>query len=144
MKLSRLILAGALIACSLACLPKASWAADTNVTVLLVTGSQNGGEVDPALRRYAQRLKSIFNVSSLQLAGRASARIELPGTRQLNLGGGHTVTIDASSAGGSRVTLRTVWRRGDRKMSEVIFRSVSPGQPNVTKAGEFILLVEAR
>lgn len=104
MKTIRLILLFATLA-GLATLARA---ADAGVKGILISASNEKGESDPRLAAYVPNLKRILRFESFRHLGEDSASLSVPGSGELSLGNGQTVSLETENADG-KTLLKVRW-----------------------------------
>lgn len=148
-RLSNTFLALAIVAFALGVKPSDAQAeAATNITATLILGTNEGGGVDPSLRRFERHLKRLSRFDTFKQKGRGSSSVSVPGNGAISVGNGHRVTISVTSASNDRLRIATKWTSGNRVLVNTTV--VAPrNQPTVLGApsqgsGQYILLLVAR
>ncbi|MEO7414457.1 MAG: hypothetical protein ABIZ81_13980 [Opitutaceae bacterium] len=128
----------------LAIAPGATFAADggsTRVRALLVIASNEKGQSDARLSAYEPNLRGILRFESYRLAGEGTTSVASPGKGSLNLGQGHSLTLENQKSNGGGIRLQVNWQANGRSFmnTALVLRPGVPavlGGPASGKAGE--------
>ena len=121
---------------------------EAQIQATLIMGSNDNGGVDGQLQRYERHLKRVFRYDTFKQQGQGSARVAVPGTGSISIGGGHRLNLDVSDAGDDKLRIAAKWTNGGRVLINTTV--VSPrDQPTVlggptSGGGMLILLLVAR
>ncbi len=83
-------------------------AADAGVKGILISASNEKGDSDSRLAAYVPNLRRILRFESFRFLGEDSASFSVPGSGELYLGNGQTVSLEAESADG-KTLLKVRW-----------------------------------
>lgn len=123
-------------------------AEEAQIQATLIMGSNENGGVDGQLQRYERHLKRVFRYDTFKQQGQGSARVAVPGTGSISIGGGNRLSLDVSDAGSDKLRIAAKWTNGGRVLVNTTV--VSPrDQPTVlggpaSGGGMLILLLVAR
>lgn len=115
-------------------------AADASVKGILIAASNEKGESDSRLSAYVPNLKRILRFESFRHLGEDSASLGVPGTGELSLGNGQTVSLETESADG-KTLLKVRW--GGVRHEYVLQRGGTTvlGGPSTGKKGEVYAVI---
>jgi hypothetical protein len=92
-------------------------AADSiNIRAALILGSNEGGGVDPSLRQYERNLKKVLPFDTFKNRGSSRARINVPGSNTIALGGEHHVSVQVDPAADGKYRISAQWKRSGRTL----------------------------
>ena len=129
MKLLPLVLLSAVLSFAGNALHAAN-AAQAHVRALLVLASNQRGESDPRLAPFEPNLRRILRFESYRLAGEGQATVAAPGSANVAMGRGHTLSIDADKSDGRGLHLRVNWQADGHSLMNTGL-SLRPGTPAV-------------
>ncbi len=144
----RILLAAFALLAALSAASSAS-AADASVSAVLILGSNDGQGVDASLKDYAPQLQRVLSsFDTFKQKGQGSAKIALPGSGSISVGGGQKVDLKVEDAGSGRLRIAANWTENGRPLINTIIVT-GRNQPTVlggpsSGGGTLILLLVAR
>lgn len=108
----------------------AAEASRAHVRALLVLASDQSKPSDPRLSAYEPTLRRILRFESYKLAGEGSANLGIPGSADIALGQGHSLSVESEKPDGRGLRLRVNWQDGGRSLMNTGL-SLRPGVPAV-------------
>jgi hypothetical protein len=100
------------------------------VRAILVIASNEKDASDGRVGPYEPVLRKFLRFESYRLAGQGTASIGLPGKANLNLGQGHSLSLEGEKSDGAAVRLRVRWENGGQSLMNTGL-VLPPGSPVV-------------
>ncbi len=124
--------------------------ADAGVTfkAVMIHASDNPSPKDGRIQGIESKLRRMLKFQYYKHAGEGSSSVSLPGSGTIQLGGGYSLSIQATDAGNGKISAKVQWKRGGSSLLSTQTR-VSRGSPTVLGgvsqgSGKLMVILTAR
>ncbi len=129
-------------------LPAYADAAGATFKAVMIHASDNPSPKDGRIQGIESKLRRMLKFQYYKHAGEGSASVSLPGSGTIQLGGGYSLSIQATDAGGGKISAKVQWKRGGSSLLSTQTR-VSRGSPTVLGgvsqgSGKLMVILTAR
>ncbi len=122
-------------------------AAKVSLRGTMILASNEEGPNDARVKRFAGKLRRLFNFAHYRHYGKGSASIEMPGQASFSLGNGFRMEVNLSPAAKNKIRAGVRWMKGKTTLINTVL-VMQKGTPAILggpshQGGNLIVILEA-